>query len=315
VLQQNGWGYKFFNMLFPSLLQGDKAAESMLRQLKRIRKVAHHFDVVAILRGGGGDVGLSCYNDYQLACEIANFPLPVMTGIGHATNETVVEMIAHVNAITPTKLAEFLLQQFHNYAVPVKEAERKVIDLSNRMISTTCKDFHAEIKLFRSVTENLIQHNSHHMLTLSMSLQQQTQLRFRNEQQELFQIRSGLRRTTQTLFQSMDLRVRQFASSIRKDAKGMIGQEQQSIKQLNQQMQQGSAMRFKTASLELQHTERQIDNMSPQQVLKRGYSITLHKGKSISDAAVLQEGDIIQTVLANGELVSQVQKTIKTTTS
>ena len=88
------WRYKFFHMLFPSLLQGDNAVPSIIKQLNRIKKVINHFDVVAIVRGGGGDIGLSCYNNYNLAKEVALFPIPVITGIGHATNETVTEMIS-----------------------------------------------------------------------------------------------------------------------------------------------------------------------------------------------------------------------------
>ena len=109
VIANNAWGYRFFHFLFPSVLQGDRAVESIVYQLNRIRKVISHFDAVAIIRGGGGEVGLSCFNDYELASEIALFPLPVITGIGHATNETVVEMIAYKNAITPTDLANYLL--------------------------------------------------------------------------------------------------------------------------------------------------------------------------------------------------------------
>src|SRR5690606_24767693 len=128
IIEQNPWGYKFFHYLFPSLLQGDNASQSIINQLHRIEKVSHHFDVVAVVRGGGGDVGLSCFNDFALARQIATFPLPVITGIGHATNETVVEMISFFNAITPTKLAEFLIQRFHNFANPVEEAQRKIVD-------------------------------------------------------------------------------------------------------------------------------------------------------------------------------------------
>jgi exodeoxyribonuclease VII large subunit len=69
---------------------------------------------------------LSCYNDYQLSKMVANFPLPVITGIGHATNETVVEMVAFKNAITPTKIAEYLIQQFHNFSIPIREAEELI---------------------------------------------------------------------------------------------------------------------------------------------------------------------------------------------
>lgn len=66
VLEKNAWGYRFFHHLFPTLLQGERAAASIMVQLKRIEKVKEHFDVVAIIRGGGGDIGLSCYNNFEL---------------------------------------------------------------------------------------------------------------------------------------------------------------------------------------------------------------------------------------------------------
>ena len=109
VLDNNPWGYRFFSMLFPAYLQGDVAVASIVEQLKKIEKVKHHFDVVVIVRGGGAEVGMSCYNHYELCKAIATFPLPVLSGIGHSTNLTVAEMVAFRNAITPTELADFLI--------------------------------------------------------------------------------------------------------------------------------------------------------------------------------------------------------------
>ena len=75
IIQSNTQGYQLFHMLFPSLLQGEKAISAMMVQLERIRKVRDHFDLVVIVRGGGDDVGLSFLNDYRLARAIAEFPL------------------------------------------------------------------------------------------------------------------------------------------------------------------------------------------------------------------------------------------------
>jgi exodeoxyribonuclease VII large subunit len=135
VIDHNPWGYRFFHMLFPSLLQGDQAAGQIIDQLRRIRRVIRHFDAVAIIRGGGGDVGLSCYNDHGLAREVALFPIPVLTGIGHSTNETVTEMVSFRNAITPTELADFLIQRFHNFSVPLNEMERSIADNTLRLLA------------------------------------------------------------------------------------------------------------------------------------------------------------------------------------
>jgi exodeoxyribonuclease VII large subunit len=134
VIDSNTWGYKFFHLLFPAHLQGENAIESITSQLNRIKKVKHHFDAVAIIRGGGGDVGLTCYNNYELSKAIALFPIPVLTGIGHSTNETVAEMVAFKNAITPSELADYLIQQFHNFAVPVQKAQESIIDKCSRLI-------------------------------------------------------------------------------------------------------------------------------------------------------------------------------------
>lgn len=127
IIKSNPWGYHFENTLFPALLQGDKSIPSIIKQLAVIAERTADYDAVAIIRGGGGEVGLSSFNNYLLSKAIAIFPLPVLTGIGHSTNETVSEMVAYKNAITPSELADFLIQKFHNFAIPVDEAQKRII--------------------------------------------------------------------------------------------------------------------------------------------------------------------------------------------
>lgn len=127
ILQHNSWDYRFEQTLFPALLQGDKSVQAITEQLRRIAERKEEYDVVAIIRGGGGDVGLSSYNHYLLAAAIAKFPIPVLTGIGHSTNETVSEMVAYKNAITPSELADFLIQRFRRFAEPVDLAQAIII--------------------------------------------------------------------------------------------------------------------------------------------------------------------------------------------
>ena len=115
TLNQNEYGYKFSYTLFPSLLQGDKAVGTMTKQLDEIEKQKDKFDCVVIIRGGGGDVGLSCYDNYDLSRRVAEFPLPIISGIGHSTNVTVVEMVSHETKITPTEVAYYFIQRFRNF--------------------------------------------------------------------------------------------------------------------------------------------------------------------------------------------------------
>ncbi|WP_312789771.1 exodeoxyribonuclease VII large subunit [Sphingobacterium sp.] len=129
IINQNPWGYRLECTLFPALLQGDKSIPSIISQLAVIAAKIDAYDVVAIIRGGGGEVGLSSYNNYLLARAIAIFPIPVLTGIGHSTNYTVSEMVAYKNAITPSELADFLIQKYHNFAVPIDRAAENIQQL------------------------------------------------------------------------------------------------------------------------------------------------------------------------------------------
>lgn len=167
IIEGNPWQYHFEHVLFPALLQGEKAVASIAAQLKQVEAIKEQFDAVAIIRGGGGDVGLTCYNHYILASAIARFPIPVLTGIGHSTNETVSEMVAYKNAITPTELADFLIQHFHNFAVPVQRAEEITRLISRQLLEAVfdrldhcSKDFNrASLHLIRKERQEL-QHNS-----------------------------------------------------------------------------------------------------------------------------------------------------------
>ncbi|REJ83789.1 MAG: exodeoxyribonuclease VII large subunit [Bacteroidetes bacterium] len=311
VIDSNPWGYKFFHMLFPALLQGDKAVQSIAGQLKKIKNVRHHFDVVAIIRGGGGDVGLSCYNHYNLAKEIAMFPIPVFTGIGHATNETVTEMISHTNAITPTKLAEFLIQKFHNFSVPVQDAERKLIERSQRMISETNDRLLSEVKYFRSVTENALMYNRNTVTNSGRSLIQNSRHIFKSNREYLNELKLDLNKFASRTFHDRNQAIIQFAIAMRKDVRSGLQQAGMLITQAGEKLASQSVLMQKKELQELNIIEKNIANMSPDNVLKRGYSITLLNGKVVKSASEVTHGDLIHSKLHEGEIISTVNKTTK----
>lgn len=136
ILDNNKHKFTIFHKLFPALLQGDKAVESITAQLRLIKKNAHLFDLTAIIRGGGGDVGLNCYDHYTLSREIASFPIPVVTGIGHATNQTIAEMVAWHNMVTPTDVAYFIAGRFEAFETRTNKAKTTIIAQSSQILTT-----------------------------------------------------------------------------------------------------------------------------------------------------------------------------------
>ena len=282
-----GWNYTFFQMLFPSLLQGDNAVKTILTQLQRIKKVIHHFDVVAIVRGGGGDIGLSCYNDYNLAKEIAEFPIPVITGIGHSTNKTVVELIAHENAITPTKLAEFLIQKFHDFSISVQKSEEKLGNQSRRIIRDAQINFTLEVKLLRSVTQIILDANKNTIAQHIHFLFHQSNFRIGDEQKLLNTTRSYLEKATRQSCADEKQQLSRFCINLGREVEEKI----------------------KYTSFHLRNLEKNLDNLRPENILKRGYSITHLNGTSVRTSKTLTEGDSITTIFDKGSVSSTVTST------
>ncbi|MBN7810971.1 exodeoxyribonuclease VII large subunit [Algoriphagus sp. H41] len=116
-LDQNRYGYRVDHRLFPSLMQGNEAVASLLSALEKIKaeQEVSRLDAVVIIRGGGAQLDLDCFDDYRLAAAIADFPVPIFTGIGHERDETIADLVAHTRLKTPTAVAEFLLSGFREF--------------------------------------------------------------------------------------------------------------------------------------------------------------------------------------------------------
>ena len=111
-LGDNPYGYHFKMTLFSAAMQGIHAAKEINLQLQKIARQAKDFDCVAILRGGGSKIDLIAFDDLDLSKTVAKSPLPILTGIGHDIDETVLDLVAHRSLKTPTALADFIIH--HN---------------------------------------------------------------------------------------------------------------------------------------------------------------------------------------------------------
>lgn len=110
-LKHNRFGFKFHVQLYPAVVQGDTAARSVVQALNSIVALEEEWDVVVIIRGGGASTDMSCFDDYNLASHCAQFPLPIIAGIGHTRDVSVVDMVVHTSVKTPTAAAEWLIER------------------------------------------------------------------------------------------------------------------------------------------------------------------------------------------------------------
>lgn len=288
ILDNNTRFYKFFTMLFPALLQGDAAVNSIIGQLEKIKKVHQHFDLVAIIRGGGGDVGLACYDNYDLAREVALFPIPVISGIGHSTNETVVEMVANFNPITPTDLAYFLQQKFDNLAVTLQELYSKVLIISNKIIENEASEI--------AKLNNFVINNTSKVL--------------KNEDYRLRNLGHKIEFRSNDILKNHSFKISQSIVRVEMLTKQIIGYELNKCDQFLKRNRSISINIILSEQNILKHFKEKIELLKPENLLKKGYSLSLFNGKPIKDLSILKEGDKLVTKLEKGEIESEIIKII-----
>ncbi len=241
-LSQNSSAYGVNMTLFPSRMQGQYLESDILKQLDAIKKRKKSYDVVVIIRGGGSKLDLAGFDSYELGKRIANFPLPVLTGIGHEIDETVPDLVACAALKTPTAVADSILDSFREFDAALYDIQTQI---------------HAH-------TQNSLQAAEYRLNVLSQQFQFRTNNQIKQADQMLDFIQTRLTQLTNTC--------------------------------------------LRQAEQELKHLEHTCHILSPEFALKRGFSITLHKGKPVTDANKLKAGDQLETRLKNGKLISVVKK-------
>ena len=306
VIETNQWGYHFFTHLFPAYLQGDVAVSSIINQLENIKKVQSHFDVVVIVRGGGGEVGLSCYNNFELCKAIATFPLPVLTGIGHSTNLTVAEMIAFRNAITPTELGDFLLQAFHDFSVPLKEASKLIKNFALKLIEETNTALNTQSKFFKNSTKYALQEAKNDLTKLSSNTQSKVKLAIQKEDENLIFSRKLISKSVKEFNSSKKSQTNQLIEQLQKGSKNVIKSFDTKIENTKLSLPKNIQRTVQSSRISIQQLEQTVKLVDPQNVLKRGYSITLIDGKLVTDLASLNEDQTITTTTYQGTITSKI---------
>lgn len=264
-LADNEYGFSFSVSLFPAIMQGENVEGSVVAALDRINAVADDFDCVVIIRGGGATSDMSGFDTLLLAENVANFPIPIITGIGHDRDESILDLVSFHAVKTPTAAAAFLIS---NLASTNDELE----DMRDRIV---------QIVQQRLETERV------RMASLSTRLPVQFSLIKTRESSRLDNI-------MQQIVSKMVYNVQR---------------EQHRVDIIEK------ALPMRIASI-VEHQRHRLDmfaqraaSLDPQLILNRGYSMTLAGGHVVTDASQVCDGEVLETRLANGVILSQKLKT------
>ncbi|MFP4525493.1 MAG: exodeoxyribonuclease VII large subunit [Bacteroidales bacterium] len=285
-LTHNPYGYKFYTKLFPAYMQGEEAEKSIVRALENIYEYESFFDVVTIIRGGGAQSDLSCFDLYGLASNIAQFPLPVITGIGHEKDESVADIVAHTKQKTPTAVADFLINKAYLFEERLYELRdsftNRVKDFLQQENQNISRITHQVVPAAKSTIEK-----SKHKVNLLINNFANSNKQYLNVQRRVLRTKSyELNNLVKTSLKHQHFSLELYKQNVKKYVKSYFNSHRE----------------------KLNNKENAKKYLDPQNILKRGFSITRHNKSVIQDIEKLEKDDIVETILYKGKIESVVIK-------
>ena len=288
-LENNNSGYKFYTKLFPSVMQGLQAEESIINSLENIYNYEDFFDIVVIIRGGGSQADLSCFNNYLIAANIAQFPIPVLTGIGHDKDESIADIVAHKKLKTPTAVSEYIIEKTSVFEDKLYSLKDNILGI----VSDYVQDQKTILTHFAAITVPSARNNldkSNYQLNIIIE-------KFKNNIKNYSQ-------------EKINYLVK-LSNSVEKNSTKTIFNQFETLNSIE------NTLRF----ISFQYVQKQyltIDNLltkttllNPENILKRGYSITYLKGEKLNNLTKINENDEIITKLYSGFIRSTVKEKIE----
>ncbi len=284
-LAKNLYGIKFYHKLFPAIMQGDKAPESIIAALEKVNNYSEYFDVVVLIRGGGASLDLLCFDDYWLAYHVAQFPMPIISGIGHERDVSVTDMVAHTSAKTPTAVAEFLiagassvLEKVNSFGRNLKNLTREQIQGNRTLIERSMFQLHQQ-------TAKLLAGNNRYLEGVAGRLPGMVKLHLEKRGNVL---------------QRQSMRTRQVFKRI-------IENEDRRLERGCEKLKLSTARFLSHAGMKLEMLEKSNKLNDPVEVLKRGFSITRVEGRALKSTTGLKPGEVVETILKDGSFLSEVK--------
>ena len=306
-LHNNPHQFAFYTKLFPAVMQGNEAPRSITNALEQIYQYEDLFDAVVIIRGGGAQIDLACFDNYELAFNVAQFPLPVITGIGHDKDDTVIDLVAHTRMKTPTAVAEFLISGALQFSQQLNELEKHFTELVNDQLEENknrLNDAADQLSLF---VNQLIVKQSNRLEIARIQLANRSGAFLKNQYSELKQITIDTKNQTARFVTHQNHLLVQSGNNLNYAFRKQVLNNKNTLKQFQQMIKIRTTESIRIEKKNLNSIQEKLRLVDPQTILKRGYSLTMLNGKILKSVQLVKEGDIIETRLSDGKVESEVK--------
>ena len=283
-LTTNSYGYVFYTALIESAMQGEETETGILNALDKIAENINLFDLVVIIRGGGSQTDLSWFDSYNIAYHVTQFPLPVLTGIGHDKDMSVTDMVANMALKTPTAAADYIIDTVAGVENHLTQMSTMIRDLSMVIIEKNQT-------LVESSGTRLV-HLTRIMIADIKDQLSEKKIKIINVGKE-YAFKAGLIPANQLT--RLISEVKSYAN-LRESA---LARNSRSLKVLTLNL-------LETKRVRIEVLENSLHIMKPENVLGRGYTITSYNGKIIKNSDELKNDDVIDTLFSKGHVKSRV---------
>jgi exodeoxyribonuclease VII large subunit len=283
-LKGNPYGYRFYTRLFPAVMQGEQAEQSIIASLERIFAYESQFDAVVIIRGGGSKSDLACFDSYDLAYHVSQFPLPVITGIGHEQDDTITDLVAHTRLKTPTAVADFLIDSLSAFEESLEALQTDLVNATLNILEEKKLRIRLYEQKYVNGTVALIHARHKHLLQLTGNTRFQVQQQLRSHDQLIMRFKEKLTGTAKYLTRRRSL-----------ESDHMI-----------QRFRQLIVNKLESENKRLGEYHRLAAYAEPGQILKMGFSVSRLDGKALRDVRDMRQGIMVETELFKGRFKSKV---------
>ena len=258
-VDSNIHGYRIYTQLFPATMQGDDTSPSIQKALQQIRTDNRLFDVVMILRGGGATLDLAAFDDYELCRSIAEFPLPIISGIGHERDHTLVDDVVHTKLKTPTAAAAFIIDHF-------EQIEGLLL---------------GQLDALKYVVQSRIKTLTKKQERLVYQLSNSSKNYLKAGQQKLTKLSYGMVGGAVGMVQKQKGVLQQLPEKMNKGIRYHKSNQEQYLVDLRNRIGKQSKQFISEQQKGLKNSERALTLVDPQNVLKRGYAIVYGENDKI----------------------------------
>lgn len=306
-LHNNSQRIKFYTKLFPAVMQGKEAPSSIIDALERIYEYEAFFDAVAIIRGGGAQVDLAAFDNYDLAYHITQFPLPIITGIGHDKDDSVADLVANTRLKTPTAVAEFLIGTVGEFVTYLVELEQQFAETVNERLQVSKEQLGDLSGTIAGLVRMKIKDEQQLLEISQLKLKANLTGYFQEKQSAFHLLANEIKSTTGNFIHQSQNTLARSVEKTRFSLKTISWKKENDLKNIQQKLNYKIEDKLKFENQRMLRLQEKLRLVDPQHVLKRGFSLTFKNGKILKSIDQINEGDLLETRLANGTFESNVQ--------